>query len=539
MAKLSYPTLSRRGFLGASAAVLGAGALPSGALAQTAKYRRWEISDPAMPPRVLASYKAGISKMLNLPATDPRNWYRNAFVHVFDCPHQNWWFLVWHRAYLGWLEVTLRELSEDKEFALPYWDWTKTPRVPAAMFADVLDPNNTGFIPTFDKFKTQFDAPVTALYASFSQPQKNVLTQRGVNTTADFWSAVAAAPAGMFYQQPDARGLTAANPDLDPGTKVAVSIATITSAVRTPTFAGSATGTDPAGFASAKAGNHNESTREGILESQPHDNVHGAMGGPSGNAFMVSFLSPVDPIFFLHHGNLDRLWDVWTRRQKALGRPTLPQGADLTTWSNEQFLFFSDEKGQPVSKTKASDYAETSAFDYDYSPGSGENLVPAPGPVVATAAPVSTQRFSAQITSPSIGASERAGGVVQVPAATLQGSSPEASPTVAEITLNLGPTDAGRRFQVLVSPTGGGTPIEAGAITVFGHHAHPGLRTFTIPLPENVRAAAATAAGNVPLDIRVVPIEPAAGASATSAARRASRPAGAAPQVNAIHVRTN
>jgi len=84
-----------------------------------------------MPPRVLASYKTGISNMLDLPATDPRNWYRNAFVHIFGCPHQNWWFLAWHRAYLGWLEVTLRDLSGDQEFALPYWDWTADPTIPA------------------------------------------------------------------------------------------------------------------------------------------------------------------------------------------------------------------------------------------------------------------------------------------------------------------------------------------------------------------------------------------------------------------------
>ena len=175
MSKFFHSTLSRRSFLGASATVFAANALPSSALAQGAKFRRWEITDPAMPPRVLASYKTGISKMLNLPPTDPRNWYRNAIVHLLDCPHGNWWFLVWHRAYLGWLEVTLRDLSGDSEFALPYWDWTKTPRVPAAMFADVLDPNNGAFIQTFVNFKSQFEAAVTALYASFSQAQKDAL----------------------------------------------------------------------------------------------------------------------------------------------------------------------------------------------------------------------------------------------------------------------------------------------------------------------------------------------------------------------------
>jgi len=176
MTRSFYTAMTRRHFLSTSAAAL-ASAVPSGAPAQGARFRRWEISDPGMPPRVLDSYKKGIREMLNRPATDPRNWYRNAFIHVFDCPHQNWWFLAWHRAYIGWLEATIREFSGDPEFALPYWDWTKTPRVPAAMFDDVLDPNNAAFIPTFQQFNAQFDAPVTALFATFSQAQKDVLAQ--------------------------------------------------------------------------------------------------------------------------------------------------------------------------------------------------------------------------------------------------------------------------------------------------------------------------------------------------------------------------
>ena len=525
MTNASLSRLSRRGFLGSSAAMLGASALTSGVLAQGAKFRRWEITDPAMPAGVLTSYKAGISKMLSLPPTDPRNWYRNALVHLFDCPHGNWWFLVWHRAYLGWLEATLRDLSGDPEFALPYWDWTKTPRVPAAMFDGVLDPNDGAFISTFDQFKTQFELAITALYASFSQAQKDQLANRPFpfTTPAEFWDVLPQ----VFFDQPSARGLTATNPDLDANTKVTVATNVIRSALQTPTFAGSGNPNEPAGFRSAKAANHSSGSRQGILESQPHNNVHGAMGGGAG-AFMVSFFSSVDPIFYLHHGNLDRLWDVWTRRQTALGRPTLPQGADLATWSNEQFLFFSNEKGQPVSKIKAGDYTTISAFDYDYSPGSGEDQVPAPSPAVA-AAP--TQVFQGQVTPAAAALGAAAGAIVQVPAAALKArTSPDAAPQVTEITLNLAHSDQGRRFRVLVSPGGGTAPVAAGAITVFGV-PHHGLTTFTVPLPENLGVTAA-AAGNVPLDIRVVPIGPALG---PAAARAVATP----PQVTAIQVRTN
>jgi hypothetical protein len=301
-------------------------------------------------------------------------------------------------------------------------------------------------------------------------------------------------------------------------------------------FAGSAAGPDPAGFDSAKATSHNGSSREGVLEGQPHDNVHGAMGGPGGAAFMVSFLSPVDPIFFLHHGNLDRLWDVWTRRQFVLKQAALPEGADLTTWSAEQFLFFSDEKGKPVSKTSPADYTTLATFNYDYSPGSGEDQVPGSGPLVAAAsAPTQARVFNAQIASAAVGSGTQAGGVTEVPATALQRAPAEAPPRVAEITLDLTPADQGRRFRVLVSPGGGANPIEAGAITVFGHHLH-GPTTFAVPIPEIPSAAAAS--GNVPLDIRVVPIERTARPSPAAAAKagaQAPQP-GAAPKVSAIRV---
>jgi tyrosinase len=545
MADQVRPVQSRRDFLRIGVGILAADSLPFAAGAQGAKFRRWEVTDPAMPARVLDSYTKGIRAMLNLPAADPRNWYRNVLVHFLDCPHTNWWLPPWHRAYLGWVEQTIRELSGDTQFALPYWDWTKTPRVPAAMFTDVLNPRNPAFIASFNDFMTQFDAPVTALWNTFSTAQMVTLRRRmlpsgrQLNGPDDLWSEIGP----DFPDRANARGLTAANPNLDSQTQMAVSIATIRAALQESVFAGTVNDTSGAGFASAEAANHGDSSGEGILETGPHDLVHNAVGGFMGNIMV----SPMDPLFFLHHANLDRLWDVWTRRQTALRLPALPQGASLTTWSGEKFLFFSDARGQPVSKTNAGDYAQMqgqmSVFDYDYSPGSGEDQVSPPTALVAAAQ--APGFFSAQIAASSIGAGTTpAGGVAQVPAAALQASAPEAPPRVVEVTLNLRPGDRGR-FRVLVSTAGGANPVEAGAIVLFGHHNH-GPATFTVPLPEGIRAEAGGGT-DVPVEIRVVPLAEAPAAQAAATLEGAARLNAASPvqinaappvQINAISERT-
>ncbi len=62
--------------------------------------------------------------MKALPSTDPRNWFRQADIRLNHCPHSNWFFLPWHRAYLLYFEQICRELTGNKTFALPYWNWT-------------------------------------------------------------------------------------------------------------------------------------------------------------------------------------------------------------------------------------------------------------------------------------------------------------------------------------------------------------------------------------------------------------------------------
>ena len=492
------PKLTRRAFLGTSAAALGAGALHA-APAPSPRFRRFEITDPAMPPRVLESYAKGITEMLRRPPSDPLNWYRNAFLHVFDCPHGNWWFLVWHRAYIGWFERKIRELSGDPEFALPYWDWTKSPRIPAVMFKGVLDPNNSAYVGNFDAFKRQYAPAVNTMFASFSPAQKGVLVARGLNNAAAFWDSIKPGPDGMFFDQPDARGMSAADPNFDETTTQSVGTATLNSALRASIFAGTQNGNGSPGFCSAMAVRHSDESRKGVLESQPHDNIHGALGGENSTAFMTSFLSSIDPIFYLHHANLDRLWDVWTRRQTLRRRLALPTGAALATWSREQFLFFTDEKGRPVAKNKAGDYITMASFDYEYTRGSGEDQVPIVAPLISLAPP---PPVGFAVRSAQASADDDAGGSAVVPAVMLRTRTSESLSPVAEVKLNLTHSDRGRRFRVSMAAAGG-EHVEAGGITVFNHHLH-GPASFAVPVPENLKIGTDSSA---PLDIKVTPLE--------------------------------
>lgn len=85
---------------------------------------------PANDP-IIQTYKDAVAAMKALPLSDGRNWSKQAEIHNNKCPHQNWWFLPWHRAYLANFEAICRKLTGNNDFALPYWNWTTSPSIPA------------------------------------------------------------------------------------------------------------------------------------------------------------------------------------------------------------------------------------------------------------------------------------------------------------------------------------------------------------------------------------------------------------------------
>jgi tyrosinase len=474
---------------------------------------------------MLASYARGVQAMLNLPADHPQNWFRNAFTHFMDCPHGNWWFYVWHRGYVGYFEQTIRALSGDASFAMPYWDWTELPQIPDSMFDGVLTPTDQAFEPYTSNLQafTDFIKPaLTAHWNGLSSAQRSQLAVRGYKAFGDLWNDVTGynPPAEQGFSGNQAFSLTCGsrylsrkNPKFDGKTKDAVSHDKVIAGLSVKAFY------DPdvaLSFTSSLTASHvaqpSGATKFSVLEGFPHNKVHNYIGGvgavdPGPYGAMTNFLSPVDPIFFLHHSNMDLLWDVWTRKQARLGLSYCPPSQYSKLFDNEPFLFFVNAAGNYVGPSIAADYFSTEAFGYDYELVSSEPVGPPSG------GSLQAQRATRLVRGTVSGNV----GVVALSSATtpsrLAGTLQQK--LIAEVTLTR-PSGAAREFDVLinapadVTQVSADSPYYAGTVAFFGS-IMPGMAmspdaTFAVPLPTTLRAVNGSGPlGAASLSIRVVP----------------------------------
>lgn len=526
---LAKSGMTRRYFIKTTIAAVGAAALPFGVLPAraAAKYRRYSVDSPEGQ-KALQSYAKGVKAMLELSPHDPRNWFRNAFIHMMDCPHGNWWFYVWHRGYLGYLEQTIRNLSGDDNFAMPYWDWTAqaikgTPQIPASMFNGVLTPRDQAYARytlNVDIFKAFIYPTLDDYWGTLNSAQKGQLKIRGYNGLEEMWDDVTTGkgkPGDQAFATTErSRYLTRENPNLDKYTAVNVAPDMILDGLSPTDFYND----NHVSFTSSKTAGHNippgGETFFSTLEGFPHNKTHNYIGGvgvngidpgPYGN--MTNNLSPVDPIFFLHHSNMDRLWDVWTRKQQRMSLPYLPSGQDWDTFSREPFLFYvngSNGKGEYVGNATAGEYVSTEKFDYDYEPGFGEQVIPpansglqAKHPLLQANAALKGNAASASVPNNVIKA------YLKAETGTM---------LFAEITLHRD-ANSGREFDVLigapsdVTEASADSPYYAGTFAVFGHMANMTGQSqdvaFVVPLPKTPRAFHNLTAAKETLNIRVVP----------------------------------
>lgn len=252
---------------------------------------------------VLMSYRKAIVEMKKLPATNPLSWQFQANMHgalnmdgANDawrwCMHGNWYFLPWHRGYIYYFEKIVRKMSGDDGFRLPYWAWETEGQ--------------------------------NALPAPFRQKQYNGM----VNVFFD-GTRVKAANSGMPLRPDDQSG----------------SFATDWQNVRgvsqfTTSFAALSYG----GLRVDKTmiPKRPVSMDHGAMESQAHDLIHDAVGDDTGNMGDPDTAAR-DPIFWLHHANVDRLWNRW---RDIAGHINPDRVADKD-WYDQEFPFY-DENGKQV-----------------------------------------------------------------------------------------------------------------------------------------------------------------------------------------------
>jgi tyrosinase len=245
--------VSRRGFItGASAAGLGAHfILGSPAHAAAPRLRR-DVMELADNDPFFGKYAAAVSAMHQLPESDGRNWRRQAKIHADFCKHGRLSFLHWHRHYLAFFETICGELIGDPDFAMPYWNWSKKGGVIPAPFFDTAALN----------------------VEHWNDP--------GVYSSPNWGSVDTVGKRGLVKGQ----GLLD-----DPQRGGSFTLDTINAIKKMPTAA----------------------LFRARLEGSPHNDGHVVAGATASGktGHIGDGLSPLDPIFWLHHCMVDRLWAEW------------------------------------------------------------------------------------------------------------------------------------------------------------------------------------------------------------------------------------
>jgi len=88
----------------------------------------------------------------------------------------------------------------------------------------------------------------------------------------------------------------------------------------------------------------------------PHDNVHIETSGWMGSVATAA----QDPMFYVHHSNVDRQWNLWLAQGGGRSDPVFN-----TTWTNRQYTFF-DENGNAVKMTACQILRAAQQLNYVY-----------------------------------------------------------------------------------------------------------------------------------------------------------------------------
>ncbi|MFN2587200.1 MAG: tyrosinase family protein, partial [Actinomycetota bacterium] len=274
----------------------------------------WSLqANPPWDP-VTEAYALAIRVMQARSATDPTSWTFQAAMHGSYqpvppgakwnlCQHGQWFFLPWHRMYVYYFERIVRAAvvagGGPADWALPYWNY------------DQATPRNTMPLPF--RQPTMPDGSPNPLYIVPPQRAAAYMNGSGLATTITSSATAMDAFHTRFFPPPNSPAASS--------------------------FGGGRT--TPSHF----SGNY------GALELTPHNAIHVAIGGQGSGQCQGGLMSDpncaaFDPIFWLHHANIDRLWNVWLGLGGGRANPT------DAAWLGQSFDFY-DETGAAVTLTGA------------------------------------------------------------------------------------------------------------------------------------------------------------------------------------------
>jgi tyrosinase len=310
----------------------------------TNSYVRVDVWSLAPNDPIITAYADAVKAMKAKDPSDPTSWAYQAAMHGTEdssppsppanqCQHYSWYFLPWHRMFVYYFEQIVRAQvvanGGAATWALPYWNYD------GGGDANKLPP--------------AFRDPASPLYVK----------QRA----AGFNEGTVGLPTGPT-------GITSAWQAFD--------LATFTGVGE---FGGGETNSPVQFFVV------NDETQAGQLENTPHNAVHDALGGSNGGLMGNPYTAALDPIFWLHHANIDRLWLLW-EQQKQNSDPS------DQNWTGQDFLSmggFFDANGNAIqgnSVLTCSDVQNPpTQLGYTYDKQTFPTPGPSPAPAVSWPSP--------------------------------------------------------------------------------------------------------------------------------------------------------
>ncbi|KAI3970045.1 hypothetical protein MKX01_015583 [Papaver californicum] len=274
----------------------------------------------------IAKFETAIAKMKALPSDDPWSFSQQATIHCTFCNgafdqlntktllqiHGSWFFLPWHRYYLYFWEKILGKLIGDETFAIPFWNWD----TPKGMYLPKM--YQTSGSPLEDTTRNK-DHYTSVIDYKYNMGDPNPSTPAAIDEVVT-------------------RNLA----EIDSIFKETLQLPSL--------FMGKA---QRGGEKPAEAQGRNEALH----------NVFHQWVGPLQTPFhnMGNFATAGrDPVFYGHHGNVDRMWDIYS---KLRGQKVEFRDPD---WLDSSFIFY-DENRQVV-KVKVKDCLTPESLRYSYSP---------------------------------------------------------------------------------------------------------------------------------------------------------------------------